>query len=173
MTPLRTTLHPAPGPLHSETAVSTLIGVILMVTLMVLLTVILSAFLVGITEPPQQTAHIVADARYGMQGSSPVVSLVHRGGDPAHFAGDGTGHSLEVLVSSGGSTIPAVPDPAGLPWSMGTTLSIIRSGSGYTLTGDPARFRGTPRAFPPGELTVSVMDTTRAGLVYQKTLMIP
>jgi hypothetical protein len=160
--------RPAPDSLHNDTAVSTLIGVIVMVNLVVLLTVILSAFLVG--SLPQKTAYFVADAQYSIQNGYPVVTLVHRAGDTGYLSGPGTGHSLAILVTSGGSTITAVPDPAGLRWSPGTTLFITRSGSGYTVTSDPARIQGTPQAFPGRDVTVSVLDTGGNILVYQKTL---
>jgi len=160
--------RPAPAPLHNDTAVSTLIGVIVMVTLVVLLTVILSAFLVGAL--PQKTAYFVADAQYSIKNGYPVVILLHRAGDTGYLSGPGNVHSLAILVTSGGSTITAVPDPAGLPWSPGTTLFITRSGSGYTVTSDLARIQGTPQAFPGSDVTVSVLDKGGNILVYQKTL---
>lgn len=162
--------RPAPAPLHNDEAVSTLIGVIFMVTLMVLLTVILSAFLVGVNAFPQKNPYVVADAEYRTGGGYPVVALVHRAGDAGHLSGSGTGYSFSVLVSSGGSTSTAVPDPAGLPWTRGTTLFIAWSGTGYTVTGDPARIQGTAQAFPDSEITVSVMSGN--WLVFEEKLTV-
>lgn len=163
--------RPAPAPLHNDTAVSTLTGVIVMVILVVLLTTVLSAFLV--ITLPQKTAYIVADARYSIQNGYPVVTLFHRAGDAGYLSGHGTGYSLAVQVTSGGETITAVPDPAGLLWSPGTTLIVTRSGSGYTVTSDPARLRGRPQAFPGGDIIVSVIDTGTNGLAVSQKITIP
>lgn len=168
MNSLRT---PHPATLQNDAAVSTLTGVIVMVTLVVLLTVILSAFMVVVL--PQKTAYIIADAQYSTRGGYPVITLFHRAGDTGHVGGSGEGYSLVVQVSAQGNTNTAVPLPASLRWSPGTTIYITRSGSGYIVTGDPARIPGTPLAFPGGGFTVSVIDTGTNGLVFEKRFTIP
>ena len=165
--------RPAPAPLQNDAAVSTFIGVLYMVTLIALLMVILVAFLAGINSLPQKAPYIVADAQYSTWNGYPVIILIHRAGDAAHLLGPGTGYSFAVMVTAEGSTWSAVPDPAGLPWTPGSKIYVARSGSGYIVTGDPGRLQGTPRAFPEGEVIISVVDTWNNGLVYEEVFVLP
>jgi hypothetical protein len=158
------------SPLQNDAAVSTIIGVILMVFLVVVLTAVVASVIFGLVGPIQKSAYIAVDAQYTTQNGYPLVTLRNLQGDTGHLSGSGRGYPLAILISSGGSSGTATPDPAGLVWAPGTTLLITRTSTGYNVTDDLTRIQGTPLGFPGNEITVSVIDTTQNILVYSRTI---
>lgn len=152
-------------------AVSALIGVILMIALTVVLAAIISAVLFGlISSTSHKSAYIVADAQYTLATGYPSVMLSHLQGDSGHLSGSGAGYPLSIRITSGGSSGTVIPDPAGLIWSPGIRLFIVKTGTGYIVTADPARITGTLQAFPGSEVQVSVIDIANNILVFEKTV---
>jgi len=152
-------------------AVSTLIGVLLVIALTVALAAIISVVSLGILSGSSpKSAYIMAEAVYSDSAGYQVVLIRHLQGDAGYFSGSGAGYPLAIRVSSGGTEGTAVPHPVGLAWTAGTTLSLVRSGSGYHIATDISLIPETPVEFSGDEISISVIDTRTNLLVYSSSI---
>jgi hypothetical protein len=158
------------SPGRNDPAVSALIGVITIIVLVLIMTGGISVVFISLIGgvPLQKNAYIVAEAKYNTQYGYPLVSLFNRAGDTGLLSGSGSGYPIAVQISAAGESITASPDPGNLKWAPGTSLFIIRTDTGYTITDNPDGINITPLAFPGSEITVTVIDTAGNVIIYSQ-----
>ncbi|ADN35659.1 hypothetical protein Mpet_0891 [Methanolacinia petrolearia DSM 11571] len=158
------------SPELNDLAVSALTGVIIIIILVLIMTSVISLVFFSLIGgvPLQKNAYIVAEAKYSTKYGYPLVSLFNKAGDTGLFSGSGSGYPIEIQISAAGEIKTASPDTENLKWTPGTSLFIMRTDAGYTITDNPDGTNKTPLAFPGNEITVAVIDTANNILIFSQ-----